>query len=167
MHRAILPCACIFVLSLTACTQAPLPPAPDTRAADEKVLRDLDASSLAAWKSKDADKVAAFYADDATVVLPNAPAIRGKEAIRSGLKDAFTDPNFKLDFSATGAEAGLGSDIGYVKGTYAVTASDAKTKAPMLEKGNYLIVYKKQADGSWKILNDFASPEAPAARAAK
>jgi ketosteroid isomerase-like protein len=46
-----------------------------------------------------------------------------------------------------------------------VTTSDPKTKKPLVEKGNYLTVYKKQADGSWKISNDFATPESPAAPA--
>ena len=156
----------ILTLVLAACTQAPSAPA-DSRAADEKALRDQDAASLAAWNSKDPEKVVALYADDATMVIPNAPAIHGKEAMRSGLKEALADPNFKLDFSPTGAEASKSGDLGYVKGTYTVTASDPKVKKPTVEKGNYLIVYKKQADGSWKIINDFASPEAAAAPAAK
>ena len=35
------------------------------------------------------------------------------------------------------------------------------------QKGNYVMVYKKQADGSWKIVADTAIPEAPAAPATK
>ena len=165
-NRAALAGISILTLALAACTQAPSAP-PDTRAADEKALRDQDAASLAAWNSKDPEKVAALYADDATMVIPNAPPIHGKEAMRSGLKEALADPNFKLDFSPTSAEASKSGDLGYVKGTYTVTASDPKIKKPTVEKGNYLIVYKKQADGYWKIINDFASPEAPAAPAAK
>jgi uncharacterized protein (TIGR02246 family) len=152
----------VLVLALAGCTQAP-PPAPDTRAADEKALRDLEAGSLAAWTAKDADKVASFYAEDATILIPHAPAIQGKAALAAGLKEVLGDPNFKLDFSPAGLDVAKSGDLGYVRGNYTLTQSDPKTKKPMSEKGSYLIVYKKQADGSWKITNDFATPEGPAA----
>jgi uncharacterized protein (TIGR02246 family) len=161
MHRTALAAAFSVLPWLTGCTQAP-PPVPDTRAADEKALRDADAAALAAWGSKDADKVAALYADDASVAIPNAPLIQGKQAFRDGIKEAMADPNFKLDFHPTAVEAAKSGDLGFVKGVYTVVASDPKTKKATTEKGNYLIAYKKQADGSWKIINDFASPEAPA-----
>jgi uncharacterized protein (TIGR02246 family) len=154
-----------LLLALPACTQAPTAP-PDTRADDEKALRDQEAGALAAWVAKDADKVASFYADDATVVIPNAPAIHGREALRGGLKEVFADANFKLEFNPAGVEASKGGDLGYVKGAYTVTQTDPKTKKAVTEKGNYLMVYKKQADGSWRIINDWASSEGPAAPAA-
>lgn len=151
--------AAAALLMLGACTQT-TPAPPDTRAADEKVLRDLDAASLTAWNNKNAEMVASFYTDDATIAIPNAPVIQGKAAMQAALKDLVTDPNFKLSFSPTAVET-VGGVLGYVRGTYMVTATDPRTKKPTDENGNYLIIYKKQADGSWKITNDFATPAAP------
>jgi uncharacterized protein (TIGR02246 family) len=157
----------IAMVLLTACTQAPPPPPPDTRAADEKAIRDQETAAAQAWSAKDGDKIAALYADDATLMLPNAPLMTGKAAIAPALKGALADPNFALTIQNTSVEASKGGDLGYVRGSYVVQQSDPKTKKAMTEKGNYVIVYKKQADASWKIVADTAIPEAPATPAAK
>ena len=151
---------------LTACTQAPPPPPPDTRAADEKAIRDQETAAAQAWTAKDVDKILALYADDATLMLPNSPALSGKAAMTPALKGAVADPNFALTIQNTSVEASKGGDLGFVRGSYMVHQSDPKTKKTTMEKGNYVIVYKKQADGSWKIAADTAIPEAPAAPAA-
>jgi uncharacterized protein (TIGR02246 family) len=147
---------------LTACTQAPPPAPPDTRADDEKAIQTQEAAAVQAWTAKDVDKLVALYADDATVMLANAPLMTGRQAIASGFKDVAADPNFSLSTQNTSVEASKGGDLGFVRGTYVVHISDPKTKKPTTEKGNYVIVYKKQADGSWKIAADTAIPEAPA-----
>ena len=157
----------IAMVLLAACTQAPAPPPPDTRAADEKAIRDQETAAGQAWSAKDLDKILALYADDATLMLPNAPAMSGKAAMAPALKGALADPNFALTIQNTSVEASKAGDLGYVRGSYMVHQSDAKTKKAMIEKGNYVIVYKKQADGAWKIAADTAIPEAPAAPAAK
>jgi ketosteroid isomerase-like protein len=102
----------------------------------------------------------AHYADDGTVLLSNAPTMTGKDAIRAGLKDVIADPNFALDLQT--AKVGVFGDLAYSQGTYSVKFMDAKTKKLMSETGRYVEVYKKQADGSWKVLEDINSPEAPA-----
>ena len=155
-----------FVL-LTACTQAPVAPPPDTRADDEKAIRDRETAAAQAWNTKDVDKVVALYADDATLMLPNAPLMTGKQAIGAAFKEAAADPNFSLSIQNTSVEASKGGDLGFVRGTYMVHQSDPKTKKAMMEKGSYVLVYKKQADGTWKIVADTAIPEAPAAPVAK
>jgi uncharacterized protein (TIGR02246 family) len=165
MKTLLIPTTALVLL--TACTQAPPPAAPDTRAADEKAIRDQETAAAQAWSAKDGDKIAALYADDATLMLPNTPVMTGKQAIGSGLKEALTDPNFALTIQNTSVDASKGGDLGFVRGSYTVVQSDQKTKKAMMEKGNYVIVYKKQADASWKIVADTAIPAAPAAPAAK
>ena len=155
------------LLFLTACTAPPPPPPPDTRAVDEKAIRDQETAAGQAWSAKDADKILALYGDDATLMLPNAPAVSGKAAMAPLIKGALADPNFALTTQSTSVEASKSGDLGFVRGSYMVHASDAKTKKATMEKGNYVIVYKKQADGSWKIAADTAIPEAPATPAAK
>jgi uncharacterized protein (TIGR02246 family) len=165
MKILLIPAAAL--LFLTACTAPPPPPPPDTRAADEKAIRDQETAAAQAWNAKDLDKILALYADDATLMLPNAPAVAGKTAMTPLLKGALADRNFALTIQNISVEASKGGDLGFVRGTYVVNATDLKTKKATMEKGNYVIVYKKQADGSWKIAADTAIPEAPAAPAPK
>jgi ketosteroid isomerase-like protein len=42
-----------------------------------------------------------------------------------------------------------------------MTVTDPATKAATTEKGKYLTVYRKQADGSWKAVEDTFMSDAP------
>jgi ketosteroid isomerase-like protein len=42
-----------------------------------------------------------------------------------------------------------------------MTTTDPKTKKPVTDKGKYLIAYKKQADGTWKVVADMESSDMP------
>ncbi len=149
---------------LFGCAQAPPPAPPDTRAADEKAIRDMETAWVKEFAAKDMDKIVAHYADDAAILLSNAPTMVGKDAFRAGMKDFLADPKFTLDLKTVKVDVSK-DDLAYSQGTYSVTSTDAKTKKVMAETGRYVEVYKKQADGSWKIVEDINSPEAPAASA--
>src|SRR6266404_3635571 len=112
--------ACAFgMLILAGCAEAPPPPAPpDTRAADEKAIRDGEVAWNADFSSKDVEKVAAHYADDASVENPNMPIMKGKAAIRDGLKMFLSDPNLALSFTAATVEVSKGGDLAYSQGAY-------------------------------------------------
>jgi ketosteroid isomerase-like protein len=152
------------ILTLAACTQAPLP-APDTREADAKAIRDAEAALLANFKAKDVDKMGTFWADDATFMMTNMPAMKGNAAIKAMWKDVIADPNFTVEFGANKVEVSKASDYAYSQGTYSSTMTDPKTKKVVVEKGSYVTVFQKQAGGSWKAVQDIAVAEAPAAPA--
>jgi uncharacterized protein (TIGR02246 family) len=152
-----------LALLVFGCAQAP-PAPPDTRAADEQAIRDMETAWVKEFAAKDMDKIVAHYADDGTVLLSNAPTMVGKDAIRAGLKDAIADPTFTVDLKTVKVEVSK-DNLAYSQGTYSTKATDAKTKKPVAETGRYVEVYKKQADGSWKIVEDINSPDAPAAPA--
>ena len=72
------------------------------------------------------------------------------------------DPNFALTFQSTQAEASKGGDFVYTVGTYSMTVSNPKDKKPVTDKGKYLTVFKKQANGSWKAVADMMNSDMPA-----
>ena len=47
----------------------------------------------------------------------------------------------------------LSGELGYTSGTTDLTFKDTSGKT-LTKKGNYLTVWKKDADGSWKVLFD-------------
>jgi uncharacterized protein (TIGR02246 family) len=161
------PAALVFaacVLLTTACTQTP-PPAPDTREADAKTIRDSEDAWNKDFESKDAAKLLAHYADDATLMAPGTPASHGKDAIGGVLKEMVSDPALSLKFQPTRVEVAKSSDIAYSEGSFTLTMTDPVTKKPRTDKGSYVTVYKKQADGSWKAVSDIATNETPIAPA--
>lgn len=138
---------------LVACSNAPAP-APDTRDADVRAVKDVEAAWVKDAATKDADKFVSYFADDASGLYPGAGILNGKPAIRNYLAPFMADPNFSLTFQAVRVEASNGGDMVYSQGTYTMTTTDPKTKKPVKDKGKYLTVYRKQADGSWKAVAD-------------
>ena len=147
----------VMALSVVGCTQAP-PPVVDTRDADISRIKEADAAEARDMAAKAFDKMASYYADDAVLYLPGGPAAVGKEAIQAMAK-TLHDIDLDLKFSSTKVDVAKSGDLGYVVGTYTEMATDPKTKKRSMEKGNYVTVYKKQADGGWKIIHDINTPD--------
>jgi ketosteroid isomerase-like protein len=125
----------------------------------EQAIRDLDEQWSKAAGAKDVDKTISFYSDEALVMPPNAPSATTKEAIRKIWKDLLTDAS--ISWKTKEVEVAQSGDIGYTSGTYEVTMTDP-TGTPVNDRGKYLEVWKKQADGSWKCVADIWNSDLPA-----
>jgi len=150
--------ATLALLSLSACVQATTPVA-DTHDADLAAIQTEYQASAAAWTTKDMDKIVAQYASDATLVIANAPVARGPQEIRGVLTELFKDPLAKVSLEITTSD--VSGNLGYLRGNYTLNVTDPKTKQPITEKGTSLMVYKKQPDGAWKVVEDFNAPGPP------
>jgi uncharacterized protein (TIGR02246 family) len=159
-YSFLLACAGLFALTI-ACTPKTVTP-PDTRQADIKAVKDLEAAWVKDAATKDVDKFLSYYSDDAAVLMPNEPAIVGIDNIKAALRLMLSDKNFALTFQSTRAEASRGGDFVYTIGNYSQTMSGPKGKKPITEKGKFLTVFKKQADGSWKAVADMWSSDSAA-----
>jgi uncharacterized protein (TIGR02246 family) len=153
---------CLALVALTAgCSNPPPAPPPDTRPADLQAVKEVEAAWIKAMAAKDADKFASYLAEDACGLYPGAGILNGKEAIKAAFAPYFADPNFSLTFESTRAMASKGGDMVYSQGTYTITMTNPKTKKPMTDKGKYLTIYTKQADGSWKAVADTYNSDSP------
>ena len=94
----------------------------------------------------DADKFLSFFAADATVSPSGMPKVTGSDALREMWKQMSSAPGFSLTFSA--ARGVVSGDLGYTTGTY------KSSMGGMNEVGKYVFVWKKQSDGSWKVVED-------------
>jgi len=145
---------------MCACSNAPAPVA-DTRDADLRAVKDVEAAWLKDTATKDPDKFASYFAEDGAALYPGAPTVTGKQAIKSAMAPFMADPNFSLTFQSVRMEASKGGDMVYSQGTYTMTMTNPKTKKPMTDKGKYLTVYSKQADGTWKAAADTFNSDTP------
>jgi uncharacterized protein (TIGR02246 family) len=146
---------CLALLSFTFVGTAA---ATDTKI--EQALRDLDAQWSAAAAAKDLDKTVSFYSGDAIVLPPNMASATTKEAIRNVWKDLIASAS-SVSWKATRVEVAKSGDMAYVSGTYEVTMNDASGK-PVNDRGKYLEVWEKQADGKWKCGADAWNSDLPA-----
>ncbi|HJP93649.1 MAG TPA: DUF4440 domain-containing protein [Pyrinomonadaceae bacterium] len=142
----------LFVLLAACQTQS----AQESRASDESALKTLDSEWSKAAGAKNVDKTVSYYSDDAMVLPPNSPPLTSKEQIRAMWKGLLATPGFSGGWTATKVDVARSGDLAYITGNYEMTENDANGK-PQTDKGKYLEVWKKQADGSWKCVADMFS----------
>lgn len=148
-----------LLLALAACNQM----APDTHDADVQALKDNEAQWNRDFASKDAEKLASHYADEAVLMSPGVPSSVGKDDIRKALTAMVSDPALSLKFHAAKVEVAKSGDLGFTQGSYTMTMTDPSSKKVINDHGSYVTTYRKQADGSWKAVADIASSELPPA----
>jgi uncharacterized protein (TIGR02246 family) len=152
----------LAALGAAGCNKAA--PAKVDTASIEKQLRQNEAQWQQSYAAHDAKALAANYAEDASMANPGSPLVTGKDAISKAVAEFAADPNLKVDFAADRVQVAASGDLAYTRGHYTLTMTDAATKKPVAGSGTYLTVYRKQADGSWKAVEDFTTPSAAAAK---
>jgi ketosteroid isomerase-like protein len=134
-------------------------PADATTAALLQVDRDFAKTGVA----KSIDGFMNFIAED--VRFYSAGVMRtGKLAFRDGWAKGFADPNWSITWAPLYAEARGSADLGYTTGSFEIhdKSSDG---TPVVRKGSYVTIWRKQPDGTWKVALDIGSfvPPKPAA----
>jgi ketosteroid isomerase-like protein len=127
----------------------------------EDAIRAADQQWLKVFAAKDLDKSVAFCADDGSILAPNAPIATGKEAIKNMFSAFFQIPGFSISWQPLRAEVAKSGEMGYTSGAYQFTVNDPAGK-PVVDKGKYVTVWKKQKDGSWEVLLDIFNSDLPA-----
>lgn len=135
-------------------------PAPDAAA----VRQAIDAANArldSAIVRNDTATLASFYADDAILMMAETPAARGHDAIAktfAGMGSALKASSFKLQTQ----DVIVAGDYAIETGAYDLMGHPtAKGAKPVHGVGKYVVVWKKQADGSYKILRDIANSDQP------
>jgi ketosteroid isomerase-like protein len=120
-----------------------------------------DAAWMKVYHAKDLDKSLAFCAEDASMLVPSAPIATGKEAVGKLIAYDFS-VNGDLTWHANKVGVARSGDLGYSSGIYEDTYQNAAGKT-VHDTGKYLTIWKKQADGSWKVLFDMSNSDLPPA----
>ena len=149
------------LLLLAGCNTAPTTPSAPAvdLVAEQSKIRDIESNWVKEAAAKDLEKCVGHYADDAVLITTGEPPAKGKDAIHAAWKSLLEDPNFKINFSADRVEISAGGDLATTKGSYTLSVTNPKTKKPIDDKGTYVLVFKKQADGGWKAIEDISSSE--------
>lgn len=160
----LIPAGIALVLSLAACERTTVPaegnaPATvDASAGEAEAVKQAFAAFNAAIAAKDLEAIKAQYATDAVMVLPGQPPFKGIDAIMGDYKSYAADPAGKYVPGAETTYVSSGGDLAYGQVNYQTTYTDPKTKAVETGDRYNLVVYKKQADGSWKVVQDINAP---------
>ena len=100
--------------------------------------------------TKDFETASRTYDDNAVLMPPNHPAVRGRNAIKEWMAGFPPVLQFKIEIEESDARA----DLAYVRGTFLMVFQPEGAPGPIEEIGKYLEVRKKQPDGSWLLIAD-------------
>lgn len=124
------------------------------------LLLELDGKFQKAVAAGGGKAFASWFADDAVTLNNGKPAVMGRAAIAA---QAQWDPKaYQLTWTPQGAQMGPSNDMGFTWGHYEGHSKD-RNGQPVVVSGRYFTVWKKVADGSWKVAMDASADEPPAA----
>jgi len=103
-----------------------------------------------AYDRLDVEKILSLYAEDATYLIEDAEMLRGKEAIRKYFSQELPE---KVEFKRDVVELKVEGELAYEIVNQVVTLQ-MKGQPPQTIPNKYIHVWKKQKDGSWKLLVD-------------
>jgi len=115
--------------------------------AERQALLDRDNAFSETSQAKGAAQ--AFYefmATDATLLQTGEPPIKGIETIKVRLT---AGPQGTLTWKPSEVEVSAAGDLGYTWGTYEFRSKNSERKPTY---GKYVNVWKKQGDGTWKVV---------------
>jgi ketosteroid isomerase-like protein len=124
-------------------------PRPAAEAAMMKADRDFDRAAA----DRDMTRFLSFVADNATFDSADG---RGPAAVRKAWAPFFEQGGPTLRWTPTRAESLVAGDVGCTIGTWERHAKDGRGN-DVVRRGQYLTVWRKQKDGTWRAVFDTGS----------
>jgi ketosteroid isomerase-like protein len=137
-----------LALGLVGCASPARSAREQLLAADRSFDSSVARSGVEAWVG--------FFADSGGQVPSDGPLILGHAAIRGAMTPAFADSTRKLRWEPVSAEVSADGSLGYTIGNWRQVRLEKGTETE-LSRGRYLTVWRRQADGSWKVEADIGN----------
>lgn len=148
-----LPMMAALALGLTACQPGAAPLSDADLAAIQGVPDRYAQLSLA----QDFAGAARLFTEDAVRMPPNQEVHQGRDAILAFLEQ-FPPVT---EFEAAAVEVTGSGDLAVGRGTFSFTAPVEGASEPMQERGKWMAIWQKQADGSWLMSHDIWNSDMP------
>jgi len=111
----------------------------DQHVADKSALEAGATKWMEAFGAKDIDAMTAFYAEDAVLLPPNAPAIFGRDAIIATMQEMFAaGQGIELE----DLEIKVAGNLGYKAGRYRTRGQDGS----LIDRGKFIEIWSKIDD---------------------
>jgi len=160
MRRAL---PTLLALSLIAGCADPAPARPDPAAVADEVKAAIHAQ-VDAYAAHDPARAGSIVADDFIGMFHGAPNVTSKAASAQATAAQMADPALHLAVSDEAVDVAAAGDLAVYRATYRYTFTDPATKGPATETGNWVAVFRRQTDGTMKMIRDMVldTPAAPA-----
>ena len=144
------------MLEPTAPSSVPNPLVDTTVSPGKEMLFNLEAKFAKDVAARGGAGFASWFANDAVLLGNGQPPVVGRAAIA---KTATWSPkNYQLTWTPLGAVMGPSGEIGYTWSHYEGHGKDANGN-PVNTSGRFITIWRKQSDGSWKVVLDAGANE--------
>jgi ketosteroid isomerase-like protein len=134
------------ILALTFSPSAGADPQASTIATLAKI-REIWVQDL---RTKQLEPILKLYASDAVFLQPTGERITGSAALRTLFQTIMATFNSDLTLHSQNLETS--SDLAYDSGNFEETLTNIATGAKITSKGSYIIIFRRQPDRSWQIV---------------
>ena len=145
----------LCTLLLVACAPVEQQDTEADVAAIRAVLAEWDAGVIAG----DAAAVAELYAEDAIEMPPDAASRVGREGVLAAMEELFGANTVQVTCVADEIE--VAGDLAFMSVTWDEGITPKAGGDAVQMHGNWLVILKRQDDGSWKMWRDMWSVFAP------
>jgi uncharacterized protein (TIGR02246 family) len=129
-------------------------------AADIAAVGQVREAWVTAWKAGNAAGLAALYAPGAYDMANNTPTAVGPEGIEAANTAAFGQMT-PTDLAITAEKTEVVGDLAYDRGTFKLALTPKAGGAAISDSGRFVAILRRQADGSWKIVELIGNSATP------
>src|SRR5688572_1147499 len=145
MRRLILMCVTLALLV----PQSILAQKPSN--ADAEAIKKISEEYAAAILAQDGARLARLYAEDAVHIRPQgAPILTGRSNIQKLFEETFAIGPV-IEAKLTSDETRVAADWVLDRGTFVYKQNRKDGGTPIQSRQNYVHIFQRQRDGSWKI----------------
>lgn len=101
----------------------------------------------------------AYFETNGSQVNGGGTVTTGLPAIRALMAPTLSDPALRLRWAPSDALVGPSARLGSTVGRWELIRRDSSGVDRVASRGSYLTVWRRQADGRWKIVSDVGSPD--------
>ncbi|HKC36451.1 MAG TPA: DUF4440 domain-containing protein [Chitinophagaceae bacterium] len=156
INKLFLPVLFISFL-ISGCQQAKV----DMKAEEAAIMKADSTWSALASELKDVDKTVSYWSDDAVLIPPGQPIIKGKEALRKFVEGSKNIPGFSISWRSSDVHFSPDAKLAYMYGENLMSMNDS-TGNKISIPGRGYTVWRKEADGNWKCVVDMWNSPPPA-----
>jgi len=117
-------------------------------AADRQAIAAAAAQFQAAENAGSVDQFRSYFADDLVMMGPNEPPVTGADSVAALMRVFHHTYAVQVEYHSQ--EIVVFGDWAFDRGTERYTLTPKAGGAPIRKSGNYLYLYRRQEDGSWK-----------------
>jgi ketosteroid isomerase-like protein len=135
--------ACILVATFISTVAAP-------QASTIATLAQIREDWVQDLRTKQLEPILKFYAADAVFLQPTGERLTGVAALRTLFQTVMATYNSDLTLHSQNLETS--GDLAYDSGDFQETLTTIATGAKITAKGSYVIIFKREPSGRWKIV---------------